>query len=79
MAMRSQPKSLKGKIVWREVKVAILARLGKRLTRSGKAVPQLLHRRLGAVLGDIDSFILRLKLEAHRQSLSFIIFRNSSP
>jgi hypothetical protein len=66
--MRSQPKSPQGKIVWREVKVAILARLGQRVTRSGKAVPQLRHRRLVAVLGDIDSFIPVLKLEAHRQS-----------
>ncbi len=66
--LRSQPKSPKGKIVWREVKVAILARLGQRVTRAGKVVPKLLQRRLVAVLGDIESFIPRLQLEAHRQS-----------
>jgi hypothetical protein len=69
MPLRSQPRSPKGKIVWRAVKGAILARLGQRVTRSGKAVPKLRHRRLVAVLGDIDSFIPTLKLEAHRQSL----------
>ncbi len=66
--MRPQPKSPKGKIVWREVKVAILARLGKRFTRAGKEVPQFRHRRLVAVLGGLESFIPVLKLEAHRQS-----------
>jgi hypothetical protein len=66
--MRSQPKSPKGKIVWREVKVAILARLGQRFTRSGKVIPKLLQRRLVAVLGNLESFIPVLQLEAHRQS-----------
>lgn len=67
--MRSQPKSAKGKIVWREVKVAIFARLGKRLTRAGKSVSQLRHRRLVAVLGNLEQFIPRLQLEAERQSV----------
>jgi len=66
--MRSQPKTPKGKIVWREVKVAILARLGKRLTQAGTLVTQLRHRRLVAVLGDLESFIPAVKLEAHKQS-----------
>ncbi|UJB73443.1 hypothetical protein HRE53_33195 (plasmid) [Acaryochloris sp. 'Moss Beach'] len=54
---RPTPNSPKGKIQWREVKVAILARLGTRVTRAKKEVPQLLRRRLVAVLGDIDQFI----------------------
>jgi hypothetical protein len=65
---RPTPKTAKGKIQWREVKVGILARLGTRLTRSGVEVPKLLHRRLVAVLGDIDQFIPPLQLEAQRQA-----------
>lgn len=62
--------SAKGKTQWREVKVGIFARLGQRLTKAGQAVPQLLQRRLVAVLGDIDQFIPLMKLEAHYQSLN---------
>ena len=65
---RPTPKTAQGKIRWREVKVGILARLGTRLTRAQVAVPQLLHRRLVAVLGDIDEFIPHLQLEAKRQA-----------
>ncbi|NET40368.1 MAG: ISKra4 family transposase, partial [Cyanothece sp. SIO1E1] len=68
--MRSQAKTPKGKIIWREVKVAILARLGKRVTQAGEALTQLRQRRLVAVLGDLDAFIPVLKLEAHRQSFA---------
>lgn len=67
--MRSQPKTPKGKVVWREVKVAILARLGKRLTQTGQAMVTLKQRRLVAVLGDLESFIPRVQLEAQRQSV----------
>lgn len=66
--MRSQPKTPNGKVVWREVKVAILARLGQRLTQAGKAVTQLRHRRLVAVLGDLEAFLPVVQLEAHKQS-----------
>lgn len=65
---RPPPGSCKGKTKWREVKVAILARLGRRLNRAKADVPQLLHRRLVAVLGDIDQFIPYLQLEARKQS-----------
>lgn len=58
----------KGKTQWREVKVAILARLGSRCNRAGETFPQLLNRRLVAVLGNIDHFIPHLQLEARRQS-----------
>lgn len=68
--MRSQPKTPKGKVVWREVKVAILARLGERLTQTGKAVVQLKQRRLVAMLGELETFIPRIELEAKRQSLA---------
>ena len=67
--MRPHPKTPKGKTVWREVKVGILTRLGKRMTRSGKSVSQLLHRRLVAVIGPLEQFIPVLQFEAHRQSM----------
>ena len=66
---RPQPKTPKGKTRWREVKVGLLARLGQRLTRAGKTVTQLYHRRLVAVLGDIDAFIPRIQFEAYLQSV----------
>ena len=66
---RPTPKTPVGAIQWREVKVGILARLGTRVTRAGKRVPQLLRRRLVAVLGTIDDFIPPLQLEATRQGV----------
>jgi hypothetical protein len=64
---RPTPKTPVGQVQWREVKVGILARLGTRATRAGETVPQLLRRRLVAVLGTIDDFIPPLQLEATRQ------------
>lgn len=59
----------KGKTVWREVKVGVLARLGERITRAGQKVTELTQRRLVAVLGDIDALCPRLWLEAVRQGI----------
>jgi hypothetical protein len=59
----------KGKTVWREVKVGVLARLGERVTKAGKRVTHLTQRRLVAVLGDIDTLSPRLWLEALRQGI----------
>lgn len=56
----------KGPTVWREVKVAVLARLGR---RSKSNAPQLYQRRLVAVLGSIDALSPRLWLEALRQGV----------
>jgi len=67
---RPQAGSPKGAAVWREVKVAVLARLDKRRNRAGKTVTALRQRRLVAVLGDIDQLALRLKLEALRQGIT---------
>ena len=64
--LRPSVNTSKGKTIWREVKVAILARLGFRHSRTGKQYSQLHHRRLVAVLGDIDTFKPRLWLEALR-------------
>jgi len=58
-----------GKIVWREIKVGILARLGQRIKRNGDTVPKLEQRRLVATLGNIDVFRPQLWLEALRQGV----------
>ena len=61
-----RPEGGKGRTVWREVKVAVLARLGRR----GKSnAPHLHQRRLVAVLGSIDALRPRLWLEALRQGI----------
>lgn len=59
----------KGKTVWREVKVAILARLGRHTTRTGQEVTRLERRRLVAVLGNMEALAPRLWLEALRQGI----------
>jgi hypothetical protein len=59
----------KGKTVWREIKVAVLARLRRHTTRTGQEVSRLERRRLVAVLGDIDALSPRLWLEAVRQGI----------
>ena len=64
--IRPQAKTPKGKTIWREVKVAILARLEQRINSKGKSISQLHHRRLVAVLGNIESLKSRLWLEANR-------------
>ena len=66
--MRPVAGTPKGKIQWREVKVGVLARLAQRVERSGETLTRLVHRRLVAVLGDIDTFIPHLQQEAQRQS-----------
>ena len=57
---RPQSKTPKGKIVWREVKVALLTRLGKHQTQAGKIVTRLHRRRLVAAVGDIHNLQPRL-------------------
>jgi hypothetical protein len=64
---RRNPGTAKGRTKWREVKVGIMARWGRRTTRAGKQVPQLVHRRVVAVLGDAAQLRERLHLEALRQ------------
>jgi len=66
---RSQEGSPSGRARWREVKIAVLTRLDKSVTRSGKKVMRLKHRRLVAVLGDIDALKPRIWLEALRQDV----------
>lgn len=60
----------KGKIRFREVKLAVLARLQQVQTRTGQWVTRLQQRRLVAVLGDINELQPRLQLEALRQGMT---------
>lgn len=66
---RPQAKTAEGKTKWREVKVAIFARLGKVRTRVGKLVPRLHRHRVTAVLGDIDDLSERMWLESLKQGV----------
>jgi hypothetical protein len=66
---RRHPKTPKGKTRWREVKVGVIARLGKRVTRKGKEVSQLVQRRLVAVWGKPADLQIRLRLEGLRQGM----------
>ncbi len=45
-----------GKTVWHEVKVGIVARMGKRINKKGKKVSVMVRRRVVAVLGKVDEF-----------------------
>jgi len=67
---RPQPKTTAGRIVWREVKVALLARFGNHQTKTGETKTRLYHRRVVASLGDIDRLKPRLQLEALRQGMT---------
>jgi hypothetical protein len=66
---RPQDGQIAGKTKWREIKVGVLARVGQHRTRAGEIITRLSHRRLVAVLGDIDAFKPRLWLEALRQGI----------
>ena len=66
---RPHPDDNHGKTKWREIKVGVLARLDRYTTRSGHVVTRLRHRRLVAVLGEIEVFKPRFWLEALRQGI----------
>ncbi len=67
---RPHPGTAKGKIRFREVKIAVLARLQRVGTRTAQSRVHLRQRRLVAVLGDIDALQPRLQLEALRQGIT---------
>lgn len=58
-----------GKTRWREITVGVLARLGQQRRRLGQVGTRLHHRRLVAVLGDLEMRTPRLWLEALRQGI----------
>src|SRR5262249_57226934 len=59
----------RGKTAWHEIKVGVLARVGRHRTRSGKVVARLQQRRLVAVFGKIAALQRRLWLAALRQGI----------
>ncbi len=65
---RPQARTPKGKTVWREVKVGIVARWQK-YTTAGKQSGRLVQRRVTACLGSVDDFQPRLWLLACQQGL----------
>ena len=66
---RPYPATPKGKTRWGEVKVAIVARLGRWVNRQGRTVTRLAQRRLVAVHGGLEALQARLWLEALRQQV----------
>ena len=66
---RPQERTAQGKTKWREVKVAIFARLASVRSREGKMVSRLHRHRVAAVLGDIDDLSARMWLEALKQGV----------
>lgn len=70
VGFRPNSGSPKGKTIWHEVKIGIIARLKKQTNRVGQIVQRLTQRRLVGVLGNIDELSKRLTLEAHKQSIS---------
>jgi hypothetical protein len=59
----------RGAVVWREVKVGVLARFRHRVRESGEHAFVLKQRRVVAVLGDIEALKPRWWLEALRQNI----------
>jgi len=59
----------RGKTAWHEIKVGVLARLGRHRTRTGALVARLHQRRLVAVFGNSEALQGRLWLEALRQGI----------
>jgi hypothetical protein len=59
----------KGKTIWQEIKVGVLARLGKRAGKVGRKVTILRQRRVVAVRGEVEEFEPRLWGESLRQGL----------
>lgn len=58
-----------GKTLWREVKVAVVARLQHIKTAAGKLCTRLVQRRLIAVLGDVDALKHRMNWETQHQGI----------
>jgi hypothetical protein len=59
----------RGTTAWHEIKVGVLARLGRHRTRRGKVVARRHQRRWVAVFGPIDALQRRRWLEALRQGI----------
>ena len=66
---RPEGGSPQGRTCWKEVKVGILARVKPHITRTGKTIQRLVHRRTVAFLGTLEQFRPRFWLEALRQDV----------
>lgn len=66
---RPTPGTPKGKTLWREVKVAVVARLQPIKTAAGKLCTRLVQRRLMAVLGDVEALKRRMNWETRHQGI----------
>lgn len=66
---RVEPGTVKGAVVWREVKVGLVTRY-QRSTSEQTGRTQLYQRQLVAVLGDVDALASLLKAQALRQGWS---------
>ena len=66
---RPEGGSPQGRTCWKEVKVGILARVKPHITRTGKTIQRLVHRRTVAFYGTLEQFRPRFWLEALRQDV----------
>jgi hypothetical protein len=67
--LRPQAGTAAGKTIYREVKIAVIARLEEVKTAAGKLYTRLVQRRLVAVLGDVEALKQRLTWETKRQGI----------
>ena len=58
-----------GKSEWKEVKIGVVARLGEKKNKKGETVTKIERKRVVGVLGDINEFAPRIRLEALRQGV----------
>jgi hypothetical protein len=66
---RPQAGTPAGKTMWREVKVAVVARLQQVKTAAGKLYTRLVQRRLVAVLGNVEALKERMTWETKHQGI----------
>lgn len=66
---RPEKNTPKGKTVWFEVKIGIIARIGKRINSKGKEISYIARKRLVAILGDIKKFKPQLLLLSIKEGI----------
>jgi len=66
---RPEKNTPKGKTVWFEVKIGIIARIAKRINSKGKEVSYIARKRLVAILGDINIFKPQLMLLSIKEGI----------
>ena len=58
-----------GKIIWKEIKVGIITRLGKHTKRGGEVISRIHQRCLVAVLGRVEELAERMMYQAGKQQI----------